>query len=1186
MRPELDAAGRDTLLFVQLSVGGWVGGAVGTLRRAATFGVAASLVMGHCLLVSPSVAASDDGELPSSVELSAEAETLAEAAVSGEPVPVAELTTEHQVVEAGPDGTLTAEVSAFPSRVMQDGDWVGVDASLSVGADGRVRPAATSVALELSGGGSGALVRMADGDQWLELSWPSSLPAPVLGGDTATYAEVMDGVDLVVRAEVTGFSHFLVVKTPEAAADPALRTVEFGLESSGLTPAELTNGAVVFGDAEGEDAFVFPQARMWDSSGAVGAGAGARASADGVPAELLEPDGSVSAAVAVEATSTEVALTPDAAMLTDPGTVFPVVIDPSYTRAKTYWVMVWSNGQEFYNEPTQARVGYDGWEDNKKSRAFYRFNVSSFLSGTVTSARFEHKQVHSPNNDCSLSSYGPSVQFFGTGPISGSTSWGGPGTRSGTSKTSTTVHGNSTRCGGWTRQTWDATAAVVDRTSEGSAGLTVRLRSSDESDRNGWRRYSHSDGYPKLIVNYRRPPSTPTNLRTTSPTTSCQTHANRPWINDNSPVLRAKLAAPDGQNLRGRFQRQRYVNGAWGGTTTTLTTYGAQGDRSVAQSGLVAGSYRWRVRAEDSSGSASSYSGWCYFELDMTPPPRPGLSISDPYEFEVWVERDGRPEATLSVTNAGDTGVNRFEYSIGSSTPGTTKSMSGTGTVSFTPDYGLTTVSARLIDRAGNKGPIATEAIKVMSPKAQHAWVMNDGTAGSTDDMATPRSDALDLAFDADVVWSTGNRADEGGEAWDAALQFNGTGDGALAAGAPLFAMDSFTVTARVKLDEFDSSGNFYAVNLDGPQYPVFKMGHDLDINVWKIYTHTTGRPGGAYVSLDSTLSPVDHVGEGGMPFPDGKPDWQHLALVYDADSTTLRLYVDSVLAAETDHEFTWAGEGPFRVGRGQNNGSTNGGGKGKVDDVTIFDSALDVEQIRLLDFSDTQDDIAAARDYQLEARWRFGDGTGTTAADSTGRGHDLTLGTGISWYTLCPWNVSLDGSASAYGQTANPVLDTTQSWSVTAWALVPGGASDGTVISQSGAHNSGMSLAFDAGTDRWRLGWRQFDTAGASWQAAYSDDPVPRNRWLHLAGVYDAAGDGTGTLSLYVSGQLQGVATGVRPWQATGPTLLGANLDGGLIGTTWDGRLDDIDVFQRALSSSELKAMGASRICLMGDAA
>ncbi|MFM9662815.1 hypothetical protein, partial [Streptomyces scabiei] len=76
------------------------------------------------------------------------------------------------------------------------------------------------------------------------LTWPyGKLPAPSVDGDTATYAEVLPGVDLTVRAEADGFGHLIVVKTPEAAADSRLARLDLGMTTDGLKVAEDATGA-------------------------------------------------------------------------------------------------------------------------------------------------------------------------------------------------------------------------------------------------------------------------------------------------------------------------------------------------------------------------------------------------------------------------------------------------------------------------------------------------------------------------------------------------------------------------------------------------------------------------------------------------------------------------------------------------------------------------------------------------------------------------------------------------------------------------------------------------------------------------------------------------------------------------------------------------------------------------------
>lgn len=59
------------------------------------------------------------------------------------------------------------------------------------------------------------------------MTWPGTLPAPTLSGNTATYA-VRTGVDLKVTVTPEGVSQQVVIKDRAAAADPALAKRTFG----------------------------------------------------------------------------------------------------------------------------------------------------------------------------------------------------------------------------------------------------------------------------------------------------------------------------------------------------------------------------------------------------------------------------------------------------------------------------------------------------------------------------------------------------------------------------------------------------------------------------------------------------------------------------------------------------------------------------------------------------------------------------------------------------------------------------------------------------------------------------------------------------------------------------------------------------------------------------------------------
>ncbi|MEW1843026.1 LamG-like jellyroll fold domain-containing protein [Nonomuraea angiospora] len=195
-------------------------------------------------------------------------EALARAKASGEPVELATMLGESSELLVNPDGTHTSVQHLRPVRTRKNGRWVKIDTALKKRADGSIGPVATTVGLTLSGGGDGPLATVDEAGRQLVLGWKGTLPEPALDGDTALYAEVLPGVDLQVRAEPTGFSHVLVVKTREAAANPALVQVRYPLTGKGVQiKADAAGKIIAVDEATGGTVFETPVPLMWDSTG-------------------------------------------------------------------------------------------------------------------------------------------------------------------------------------------------------------------------------------------------------------------------------------------------------------------------------------------------------------------------------------------------------------------------------------------------------------------------------------------------------------------------------------------------------------------------------------------------------------------------------------------------------------------------------------------------------------------------------------------------------------------------------------------------------------------------------------------------------------------------------------------------------------------------------------------------------
>lgn len=355
-------------------------------------------------------------QAPAPTEAADEVTALALAYRYNKPIRVLSETDETAETFAQPNGNLRLRQTTKPTRVRQGGAWVPVDTTLR--RDGTtIVPTASSLDMRLSGGGTGPMLTLVLNGRSLALSWPHALPTPVLSGDTATYSEVLPGVDLQLSAQADSFGQVLVVKNATAALNPELAQLHFGLQAADVTvKQDAASGMITAIGSSGEVLFTSDTARMWDRP--VKQFDHTTDLAPRIPVSVgpttepgpddwsLEP--AHSTAIPVQVSSTELTVTPSAALLTASDTNFPVYIDPGWNGGKEIWTHVSlksPNTSYWTDKSTRAnmRVGQEwGGTSNDDWRTIVQFTVPAALrSSSIKHAYVMTNVYHSA--DCAPS---------------------------------------------------------------------------------------------------------------------------------------------------------------------------------------------------------------------------------------------------------------------------------------------------------------------------------------------------------------------------------------------------------------------------------------------------------------------------------------------------------------------------------------------------------------------------------------------------------------------------------------------------------------------------------------------------------------------------------------------------------------------------------------------------------------
>lgn len=466
-------------------------------------------------------------------------------------------------------------------------------------------------------------------------------------------------------------------------------------------------------------------------------------------------------------------------------------------------------------------------------------------------------------------------------------------------------------------------------------------------------------------------------------------------------------------------------------------------------------------------------------------------------------------------------------------------------------------------------------------------WTFDEGTSTRATDFSGTGNNGTLLNG---PVWAAGKR---GGS-----LYFDGTNDSvSIPHSSTLKPSVAMTVSAWVRPDvgslsaireiyRKEDGGNRHLFAFQAPAFQCVNGTGQSNCLSFGINT------GGVYNEFDVPINASDFEGR-----------WRLVTAVYDG--VNRYVYFDGVLASSTPTTgaINTGGTALGFIGSLSGNAEIF---KGNIDDVRIYSRALSASEVAGLY---VQGSVArkVPNNISMFGHWTLDEATSTIAHDFSGNGRNGTLNNMAAPATATSgWGparkgngLSFDGT-NDYVEVSNTLSDIgTGSFTSAVWFK---GANSGTtwkrmVHTGCNGYTAGMFMA------RWNASGQMAAAVCNGSIAANSFVPVTTatyldGRWHHMALVVDRS---AGTARVYVDGvnvpiqknvpgtecgTVSGDSLSLDISACTSATATGGNLRFGANsagGERWDGSLDDVRIYSRALSASEVASLYSQSAAIVG---